>query len=130
MRRIISVLLLIVLVGLGVIYYNRMRATGNKSVLGQSTSQGQTITITATDYTFTPNTLTINKGQPVTIELVNNGKMPHDIVSPELNLQSSTIQPGQTTRVTFTPEDSGTFNFYCSVDGHRDLGMVGSIVVQ
>ena len=31
--------------------------------------------------------------------------------------------------VTFTPTDPGTYEFYCTIPGHREAGMVGSLVV-
>jgi len=31
--------------------------------------------------------------------------------------------------VTFTPTDPGTYEFYCTIPGHREAGMVGSLFV-
>ncbi|MCH8156576.1 MAG: cupredoxin domain-containing protein, partial [Nitrospinae bacterium] len=37
---------------------------------------------------------------------------------------------GETTRVEFTPEQTGSFQFYCSVPGHKGAGQVGTITVE
>jgi uncharacterized cupredoxin-like copper-binding protein len=33
---------------------------------------------------------------------------------------------GKSGTLTFTPSESGTFDFYCTIPGHRDLGMKGT----
>ena len=43
-------------------------------------------------------------------------------------LHVHTLSDKQVT-VTFTPTDPGTYEFYCTIPGHREAGMVGSLVV-
>lgn len=38
--------------------------------------------------------------------------------------------PGQTVKIKFIPEESGEFKFYCSVPGHEEAGMHGSVKVD
>jgi uncharacterized cupredoxin-like copper-binding protein len=38
-------------------------------------------------------------------------------------------EPGATGHMTFTPTKSGTYEFYCTVPGHKDAGMVGTMTV-
>ncbi|MFB6353636.1 MAG: cupredoxin domain-containing protein [Halobacteriales archaeon] len=44
--------------------------------------------------------------------------------------QSETIQPGETTSITVTPDRTGEFPYWCDVSGHRQAGMVGTMVVE
>ncbi|SIS64558.1 plastocyanin/azurin family copper-binding protein [Salimicrobium flavidum] len=37
---------------------------------------------------------------------------------------------GQTVRIKFIPQEKGTFEFFCSVPGHKEAGMVGSFIVE
>jgi nitrite reductase (NO-forming) len=96
------------------------------------TPTGNTVqmTITGTEYSFSPSTLNVNKGDTVVVTFVNSGTLPHNFSIPDLNVSSQAIQPGEQTKVTFTPSQAGTFSFMCTIPGHADRGMVGSIIVK
>ena len=95
-----------------------------------SPEAGQTVTVVGTEFAFTPSTITVKKGQAVTVTFKNNGQYPHNFTVAELNVKSETVSPGQETTVTFTPDKAGSFTFICSVPGHADRGMKGTLVVQ
>jgi uncharacterized cupredoxin-like copper-binding protein len=40
------------------------------------------------------------------------------------------LAPNSTTAVAVTPTGPGAVEFYCSVPGHREAGMVGTIAVD
>jgi len=82
------------------------------------------------EFAFSPNTLTVNKGDTVKVTFTNNGKYPHNFVINELNVKGKTIQPGESDTVSFTADKAGSFEYYCSVDSHKDKGMTGTITVQ
>lgn len=44
--------------------------------------------------------------------------------------QTETIQSGETTTLTVTPEQTGEFPMWCDVAGHRDAGMEDVLVVE
>lgn len=112
----------------------------------------QAVKLTADEFAFTPNTVTLTAGQPVQLTIVNTGKVAHDLKSslPIANLtyqhannpvdeQAANIKggvldvdfdPGTTAQVTFTPTKAGTYTFKCDVPGHAQLGMTGTFVVQ
>lgn len=78
---------------------------------------------------FDPNEIRVKAGETVTLTL-NSVDMMHDFVIDELNIQTPTIQAGDSTTVTFTPETPGEYEFYCSVANHRAEGMVGTLIVE
>lgn len=39
-------------------------------------------------------------------------------------------EPGQSSALSFKPLESGRFEFYCSVPGHREAGMKGILIVH
>lgn len=86
-------------------------------------------TINGGSYYFSPKTLSVNKGDTVKINFVNAGGM-HDFVLDEFNAKTPVIQSGQTATVTFVADKSGTFQYYCSVGTHRQMGMVGTLTVN
>jgi nitrite reductase (NO-forming) len=106
--------------------------TPNDSPTPTVTPTGNTtqISVTGTEYNFSPSTLNVKIGDSVVITFVNAGAFPHNLSIPDLNVSSQTIQPGEQTKVTFTPSQTGTFSFMCTVPGHADRGMVGTIIVK
>lgn len=40
------------------------------------------------------------------------------------------VDPGETATVAFTPVQPGEYEFLCTVGGHADAGMVGTIIVE
>lgn len=74
-------------------------------------------------------TLTASVGDDVTIRMTNQDTMIHNLYVEGYDRQSPNINPGQTTSVTFVADKQGTFAYYCSIPGHREMGMQGSVVV-
>lgn len=87
-------------------------------------------TVEGSEFKFSPTTLSFKKGDSVTLTLKNMGKMPHDFVVDELGIRTKVIQGGETDTITFTPDKTGMFEYYCSVGKHREMGMKGSLVVE
>lgn len=88
------------------------------------------ILLTASNYKFTPGTITVKAGQPVTLALSSSAGV-HGIQSSDLGIKQTMITPGDTKIVTFTPSKAGKYQIHCSVPcgpGHAD--MVLTVVVQ
>ena len=54
----------------------------------------------------------------------------HNFVIDAFNVKSNTIGSGETTTVSFTPDKTGTFEFYCSIGSHKQMGMKGNLIVE
>jgi uncharacterized cupredoxin-like copper-binding protein len=111
-------------------------------------AEPQAITVVSTDdFVFDPDELTLTAGQPVVITLDNSGgAIEHDFASDEMPVsdvvEDGTAHEGDTTEVhvaadgggsatlEFTPTEAGDYVFYCSVEGHREAGMEGTITVE
>jgi uncharacterized cupredoxin-like copper-binding protein len=39
-------------------------------------------------------------------------------------------EPGASNHLSFTPTKPGNYQFYCTVPGHKEAGMVGTLVVN
>ena len=48
----------------------------------------------------------------------------------DLKVNSGRVSDGQTKEFSFTPEKAGTYEFYCSVGNHREMGMKGILFVE
>lgn len=117
------------------------------------------LTITGTEFKFSPNQITVKVGQPVTIVYKDGGSVDHELEvdsMPASNVSLDLSQSGKipedeqdeamgdaagnqvheyaaaggTAVVTFTPTQAGTYNFACNLPGHKEAGMTGTIVVQ
>jgi uncharacterized cupredoxin-like copper-binding protein len=37
--------------------------------------------------------------------------------------------PGGSTTIKFTPQEAGEYEVFCTVEGHKEAGMIGKLVV-
>lgn len=67
----------------------------------------------------------------VTIELTNDSPVDHNVAieGNGVDVESDTIKDGEKTSVTAELEP-GTYEFYCSVPGHEEAGMKGTLNVK
>ena len=87
------------------------------------------ISVAASRFEFTPDTVKVKVGRSVTLVLTSLDRI-HGFKMPQLGIRTEII-PDQETRVTFTPEKTGSYAFFCDVfcgDGHED--MTGTLVVD
>lgn len=80
-------------------------------------------------YYFTPDEIRVKKGDTVRITFVNDGGM-HDWVIDEFDARTDVTSSGETDSVEFVADEAGEFEYYCSVGNHREMGMVGSLIVE
>lgn len=113
-----------------------------------ATSKAQQLTLTATEMRFEPANLTVSAGRPVTVTLKNQGTAEHDFTvmdlpatdvtnavshghgQPEPGMVVAHATPKNDATARFTPTQPGAYEFYCSVPGHKDAGMKGTLTVQ
>ena len=81
---------------------------------------------------FTPSSLTVAADTPVALTLRNDGFIPHDFTLTGSDAPSAKVAAGMLTtgHGTFTFDRPGIYTFICSVEGHADAGMKGTITVQ
>lgn len=90
-----------------------------------------TIREVGSDFKFSIPNITVYQGQEIRITFVNKGEAEHNWTLDQdgYNAQTYTIQPGQTASTEFVASYSGTFSFLCSVPGHAEAGMQGTLTV-
>ena len=97
---------------------------------GSSGQEVREITISGSEYKFTPGTINIKTGERVRITFRNTGRLPHNLTIDELDVETDTTPAGKETTVEFTASKGGTFTAYCRVGNHRALGMEGKVEVK
>ena len=129
-------------------------ACGGSEEAAQSNEDAhQEVTIEAVDLAFTPATVAVAAGQPIKLTLQNNGALEHDFSVMEIEVESvheeagehdegaehtMTVDPelhvaaaaGTVGTVEFTAGHAGTYEFFCSVPGHKEAGMVGTLIIE
>jgi len=74
-----------------------------------------------------PSQLTIPAMSAASILVTNEGVAAHNFTVDALGIVID-LEPGESKPATLNAA-SGTYDFYCSVPGHRDLGMQGTLTV-
>jgi uncharacterized cupredoxin-like copper-binding protein len=71
------------------------------------------------------------KAGPATIRLVNRSPLPHNVtIGQGAKVVAATKTVTGATTTTTATLSPGRYVFYCSVDGHRQAGMQGTLTVQ
>ena len=100
--------------------------SGTNSETAQAVKE---FTVDGANFTFSPATITVNKGDRVRIIFKNTGGT-HDLVIDEFNVATDKIAIGESGTVEFVADKSGSFDYYCSVGSHRQMGMKGTLIVK
>ena len=110
------------------------------------------LTLDATDFAYSPLSITVPAGEPVLLTLKNSGNLEHDFVIEKIDVKTDVIQDsgsdahhahgaeanydlhfsaqvGETSVIQFTVSEPGTYQFFCSVAGHKEAGMIGELIV-
>lgn len=140
----IAIYVVLGIIAYGIIYYLFLGKKGNYSSQSnqyqttqtsaapttEGVKQALSFTVSGSEFAFSPSEISAKVGQPVKLTFKNTGKFPHNLTITELNVQSKTIQPGEEDTITFTPEKTGSFTFICTIPGHADRGMKGTLKVE
>lgn len=91
------------------------------------------IEVTGTDaLEFEPDDFEVPAGEEVTVELTADSGVEHDVTIEGVDgedLEVVAADAGETATGTFTIDEADSYTFYCSVPGHREAGMEGSLEV-
>ena len=119
---------------------------------GGSAKPTTEFTLDATDFAYNPLSITVPAGEPVLLTLKNSGYLEHDFVIEKIDVNTKVIQDsgsdvhhahgaeanydlhfsaqvGEASVIQFTVSEPGTYQFFCSVAGHKEAGMVGELIV-
>jgi len=127
MNRLITFFLVCVVL-IGGMYMIKPNISGQTAILtpGEIENLGSTIneiTIKAENYEYSPNTITINKGERVKIT-INNVDSVYGISIPDLGIDG-------TDSAEFIANQPGEFDFYCiSSCGESHKDMKGKLIVE
>lgn len=110
------------------------------------------ITVEMIDFAYNPSSITVPAGEPVTVTIKNTGNIEHDFVVEKINATTKVMEDsgsdahhahgeeqnydlhasanaGETTVFEMTVVEPGTYEVFCSVEGHKEAGMIGELIV-
>jgi uncharacterized cupredoxin-like copper-binding protein len=100
---------------------------------GSAPGATQNVTVKSTDQMrFEPSTITVQANTPVHLTLDNSGAaLVHDFVIDNAGGRQVRIEAQPHTRASgdFTVP-AGTYQFYCAQPGHKEAGMVGTLIAR
>lgn len=80
-----------------------------------------------------PADLTAEAGQPVNITMTSDGALEHNFVwadQPDTDFLHTNIGETEDGPASRTFDTAGSYEFYCTIPGHREAGMVGELTVN
>lgn len=86
------------------------------------------VTVVARDLYFDPKELVIPSEGTTIVRLEDDGVIVHNFTIDDLDV-TTVAQPGGVSETTIVDPPPGTYQFYCSVSGHRQAGMVGTLTI-
>jgi cytochrome c oxidase subunit II len=106
-------------------------ALASTAALADPATPAAEFTLAASNWKFTPGTITAHPGQTVVLHAKAAEGM-HGLVSDQLGIRATTLAPGKTVDVTFVaPSKPGKYYVHCSVPcGPGHASMVLEVDVQ
>lgn len=140
MSKIITIIVLVVVVVGGFMFFrNRGSAPTEMEMNNTENTEGtnetsvntnvKEFTVDAGSFYFRPATMQVNVGDTVRITLNNSGGV-HDWKLDEFNAATRVLNAGESQTIEFVATKAGSFEYYCSVGNHRQMGMVGTLTVR
>jgi uncharacterized cupredoxin-like copper-binding protein len=113
---------------------NNKSAAGSATTTSTSSTGGtviKTVTVHETEYKLTPNTISLGKPGTYVFKGVNDGTTAHalEVEGKGAEQKSSDISPGSSGTLKVTLPKAGAYEIYCPIDGHKGLGMKGTVTV-
>jgi plastocyanin len=104
-------------------------STGGPSSSGDAVIK--TVSIHETEYRLSPNTISLAKPGTYVFKGINDGTTTHSLAveGNGVDMDASDISAGSSGTLKVTLPKAGTYEIYCPIDGHKNLGMKGTVTV-
>lgn len=131
-------LIVLGLIAIGVYFaMNKNQSTAPVTIsVSPTTSRGENptsavkeIVVTGRNFKFTPDTITVKKGEKTRL-IFKSVDGAHDFRVDELGIATELTAANKESVVEFIADKTGSFEFYCSVGNHRQMGMKGTLIVN
>lgn len=129
-----------IIVALGVIYWSLQTGSQSEQVNTRPTTPVITLSPTLSEtvktfdiegkpFEFSLKEIRVKEGERVRVNFTNTQGF-HDWGIDEFRVRTKQLQAGQSETVEFIASKKGEFEYYCSVGTHRQMGVVGKLIVE
>jgi nitrite reductase (NO-forming) len=87
------------------------------------------IIVEAIDIEYSVTEIKVPADTDTTITLVNKGVLEHDLVIESLKLATALLKPGEEGSIVVNAP-AGEYEYWCTVAGHKELGMLGKLIAE
>jgi Cu+-exporting ATPase len=87
------------------------------------------VSVTAKNVRFAPADVTVRAGEWTQLSFTNADPVVHDWMVEAIPNLDAVARPGQTSTLRFVLDTPGTYEIQCSIPGHAEAGMVGTLTV-
>lgn len=116
--------------GLGAVLALALALSGCPAGARQEGGAPQATKVALKDFTIEPDSFTINRGK-ATFAVANQGASVHNFtVDGVPGARSQDLAPGATQNLEVMLDKAGTYQVVCTVPGHSESGMVGTLTVK
>ena len=86
------------------------------------------IEVDATSFEFDPDEITVTAGEDIAIVLSSDDLL-HDFTIDDIDVHVAADR-GETAEGGLRADEPGEYTYYCTIAGHREAGMEGTLVVE
>ncbi|HKI28158.1 MAG TPA: cupredoxin domain-containing protein, partial [Actinomycetota bacterium] len=107
-------------------------AAGEEAPEEGAASAPATVQVSLTEFAISPPMIHASAGEPLTFEVTNEGTAPHTfaIDTGEEVEATAEIPPADSATLEISALEAGTYETFCTIAGHKEAGMVGSLMLQ
>jgi plastocyanin len=94
---------------------------------GSGDAAAAPVAVALSEFAISPATITVPLGG--SLQVANNGTMDHDLVVTDTSLRTATLSAGSSEVLDLSSLEPGEYEVFCSIPGHKDSGMVATLVI-
>ena len=96
---------------------------------GEQAAAPVAVEVTLADFSISPAEISVPPGQPIEFTVMNDGAAPHNFAVDvaDRTFVTDLIDPNGQATLDVPALDAGAYEAYCTVPGHKDLGMVATV---
>jgi uncharacterized cupredoxin-like copper-binding protein len=110
---------------------NASSSTTTNASAPASSSSSHTVTVGEKEFSITPSSIALTETGTYTFKVTNHGHIGHalEIEGHGVEQRTSTIEPGKTATLQLNLAKAGSYEVYCPIDAHKNMGMKATLTV-